>query len=94
MLERNRLGRYWTHLQRQRGGLSKLGGNGESQIELDKRMINTKNKQLKKLLYKVRQTREIQRKLRKNDNNLIFSLVGYTNSGKSTIFNNLTSSKV
>ena len=92
--ERTRLVRSWTHLERQRGGLSKVGGPGESQIELDKRMINTKIKQLKKLLSKVRQTREIQRKPRKNDNNLIFSLVGYTNSGKSTIFNNLTSSKV
>ena len=92
--EKTRLVRSWTHLERQRGGLSKVGGPGESQIELDKRMINTKIKQLKKLLSKVRQIREIQRKPRKNDNNLIFSLVGYTNSGKSTIFNNLTSSNV
>ena len=92
--EKTRLVRSWTHLERQRGGLSKVGGPGESQIELDKRMINTKIKQLKKLLSKVRQIREIQRKPRKKDNNLIFSLVGYTNSGKSTIFNNLTSSNV
>ena len=57
-------------------------------------MINTKIKQLKKLLLKVKQTREVQRKPRINDSNLIFSLVGYTNSGKSTIFNNLSSSNV
>ena len=92
--EKTRLVRSWTHLERQRGGLSKVGGPGESQIELDKRIINTKIKNLKKLLSKVKQTREIQRKPRKNDSNLIFSLVGYTNSGKSTIFNNLTASNV
>ena len=92
--EKTRLVRSWTHLERQRGGLSKVGGPGESQIELDKRMINTKIKQLKKLLLKVKQTREVQRKPRINDSNLIFSLVGYTNSGKSTIFNNLSSSDV
>jgi GTP-binding protein HflX len=92
--EKTRLVRSWTHLERQRGGLSKVGGPGESQIELDKRMINIKIKQLKKLLSKVKLTREIQRKPRKNDANLIFSLVGYTNSGKSTIFNNLTSADV
>ena len=92
--EKTRLVRSWTHLERQRGGLSKIGGPGESQIELDKRMINSKIKQLKKSLTKVRQTREVQRKLRKNVSSLIFSLVGYTNSGKSTIFNNLTSSNI
>ena len=92
--EKTRLVRSWTHLERQRGGLSKVGGPGESQIELDKRMIDTKIKQLKKLLLKVKKTREVQRKPRINDSNLIFSLVGYTNSGKSTIFNNLSSSDV
>ena len=92
--EKTRLVRSWTHLERQRGGLSKVGGPGESQIELDKRMINSKIKQLKKSLIKVEQTRGVQRKLRKNVTSLIFSLVGYTNSGKSTIFNNLTSSNV
>ena len=92
--EKTRLVRSWTHLERQRGGLSKIGGPGESQIELDKRMINSKIKQLKKSLTKVTQTREVQRKLRKNVSSLIFSLVGYTNSGKSTIFNNLTSSDI
>ena len=92
--EKTRLVRSWTHLERQRGGLSKVGGPGESQIELDKRMINSKIKQLKKSLIKVEQTRRVQRKLRRNISSLIFSLVGYTNSGKSTIFNNLTSSDV
>ena len=92
--EKTRLVRSWTHLERQRGGLSKVGGPGESQIELDKRMINSKIKQLKRSLIKVEQTRAVQRKLRKNVTSLIFSLVGYTNSGKSTIFNNLTSSNV
>lgn len=92
--EKTRLVRSWTHLERQRGGLSKIGGPGESQIELDKRMINSKIKRLKKSLTKVTQTREVQRKLRKNVSSLIFSLVGYTNSGKSTIFNSLTSSNI
>ncbi len=92
--EKTRLVRSWTHLERQRGALSKIGGPGESQIELDKRMINSKIKQLKKSLIKVKQTREVQRKLRKNISSLIFSLVGYTNSGKSTIFNSLTSSDI
>ena len=92
--EKTRLVRSWTHLERQKGGLSKVGGPGESQIELDKRMINLKIKQLKKLLTKVTQTREVQRKLRKSVSSLIFSLVGYTNSGKSTIFNRLTSSDI
>ena len=92
--QKTRLVRSWTHLERQRGGLSKVGGPGESQIELDKRMISSKIKQINKQLYKVRQTRKTQRKLRKMDSSLIFSLVGYTNSGKSTIFNNLTTSNV
>ena len=92
--QKTRLVRSWTHLERQRGGLSKVGGPGESQIELDKRMISSKIKQINKQLYKVRQTRKIQRKPRTTNSSLIFSLVGYTNSGKSTIFNNLTTSNV
>ena len=92
--QKTRLVRSWTHLERQRGGLSKVGGPGESQIELDKRIINTKIKQLKKQLEKVKLTRSIQRKSRLNESTLIFSLVGYTNSGKSSIFNNLSSSNV
>ena len=92
--QKTRLVRSWTHLERQRGGLSKVGGHGESQIELDKRIINTKIKQLKKQLEKVKQTRSIQRKSRLDNSMLIFSLVGYTNSGKSSIFNNFSSSNV
>ena len=92
--QKTRLVRSWTHLERQRGGLSKVGGPGESQIELDKRIINTKIKQLKKQLGKVKLTRSIQRKSRLDNSTLIFSLVGYTNSGKSSIFNNLSSSNV
>jgi len=92
--QKTRLVRSWTHLERQRGGLSKVGGPGESQIELDKRTINSKIKQLNKQLNKVKQSREIQRKLRLDQSNVIFSLVGYTNSGKSSIFNNLSSSNV
>ena len=92
--QKTRLVRSWTHLERQRGGLSKVGGPGESQIELDKRIINTKIKQLKKQLEKVKLTRSIQRKSRLDNSTLIFSLVGYTNSGKSSIFNNLSSSEV
>ena len=92
--QKTRLVRSWTHLERQRGGLSKVGGPGESQIELDKRMINLKIKQIKKQLVKVKQTRNIQRKRRKENSIPIFSLVGYTNSGKSTIFNKLSLSDV
>ena len=92
--QKTRLVRSWTHLERQRGGLSKVGGPGESQIELDKRIINTKIKQLKKQLEKVKQTRSIQRKSRLDNSMLIFSLVGYTNSGKSSIFNNFSASNV
>ena len=92
--QKTRLVRSWTHLERQRGGLSNVGGPGESQIELDKRIINTKINQLKKQLEKVKLTRSIQRKSRLNESTLIFSLVGYTNSGKSSIFNNLSSSNV
>ncbi len=92
--QKTRLVRSWTHLERQRGGLSKVGGPGESQIELDKRMINLKIKQINKQLIKVKQTRAIQRKRRRENFIPIFSLVGYTNSGKSTIFNKLTLSDV
>ena len=92
--QKTRLVRSWTHLERQRGGLSKVGGPGESQLELDKRMINSKIKQIKQQLTKVKKTRFIQRKRRIENEIPIFSLVGYTNTGKSTIFNKLTSSDV
>ena len=92
--QKTRLVRSWTHLERQRGGLSKVGGPGESQLELDKRIIDTKIKQLRNQLTAVKKTRELQRRRRKINSKLIFSLVGYTNSGKSSIFNNLTKSDV
>jgi len=92
--QKTRLVRSWTHLERQRGGLSKVGGPGESQLELDKRIIDTKIKQIKNQLITVKKTRELQRRRRKINSKLIFSLVGYTNSGKSSIFNNLTKSEV
>ena len=92
--QKTRLVRSWTHLERQRGGLSKVGGPGESQLELDKRIIDTKIKQIKNLLITVKKTRELQRRRRKINSKLIFSLVGYTNSGKSSIFNNLTKAEV
>ena len=92
--QKTRLVRSWTHLERQRGGLSKVGGPGESQLELDKRIINSKIKQLKNQLSAVKKTRKLQRQRRKINSKLIFSLVGYTNSGKSSIFNNLTKSDV
>ncbi|MDB0048372.1 GTPase HflX [Pseudomonadota bacterium] len=92
--QKTRLVKSWTHLERQRGGLSKVGGPGESQLELDKRIIDSKIKQIRSQLSNVMKTRELQRRRRKINSKLIFSLVGYTNSGKSSIFNNLTQSNV
>ena len=92
--QKTRLVKSWTHLERQRGGLSKVGGPGESQLELDKRIIDSKIKQIRSQLSNVMKTRELQRRKRKINSKLIFSLVGYTNSGKSSIFNNLTQSNV
>ena len=92
--QKTRLVRSWTHLERQRGGSGFLGGPGERQIELDRRFINNKIKNLKTGLRKVMNTRSIQNSKRKNSSSIIVSLVGYTNAGKSTLFNNLTNSKV
>ena len=92
--QKTRLVKSWTHLERQRGGLSNVGGPGESQLELDKRIIDSKIKQIRSQLSNVMKTRELQRRRRKINSKLIFSLVGYTNSGKSSIFNNLTQSNV
>ncbi len=92
--QKTRLVKSWTHLERQRGGLSKVGGPGESQLELDKRIIDSKMKQIRSQLSNVMKTRELQRRRRKVNSKLIFSLVGYTNSGKSSIFNNLSQSNV
>jgi len=85
-----RLVRGWTHLERQRGSLGKTGGPGEKQIELDRRLIVEKVKKLKERIRKVARTRETQRGGRTRSGILRVSLVGYTNAGKSTLFNRLT----
>ena len=85
-----RLVRGWTHLERQRGGLSKTGGPGEKQIELDRRLIGERVKKLKERLRKVARTRATQRAARARSGVLRVSIVGYTNAGKSTLFNRLT----
>ncbi len=89
-----RLVRGWTHLERQKGGIGVRGGPGEKQLELDKRMIGVRVKQLREKLAKLKQQRGIQRKARKRSNTMTVSLVGYTNAGKSTLFNRLTQSGV
>jgi GTP-binding protein HflX len=88
--ERSRLVRTWTHLERQRGGLGKTGGPGETQIELDRRIIADRIIRLKKELEDVRRTRGLQRRARSRAGLPAVVLVGYTNAGKSTLFNRLT----
>ena len=92
--QRSRLVRSWTHLERQRGGAGFLGGPGETQIELDRRIIDDKILKIKKDLEKVKKTREIQRGARKRVPYPIVALVGYTNAGKSSLFNLLSQSQV
>lgn len=92
--QRSRLVRSWTHLERQRGGAGFLGGPGETQIELDRRIIDDKIVRIKKDLEKVKQTRGIQRGARRKVPYPVVALVGYTNAGKSTLFNRLTQSNV
>lgn len=92
--QRSRLVRSWTHLERQRGGAGFLGGPGETQIELDRRIIDDKIVRIKKELEKVRQTRGIQRSARRKVPYPVAALVGYTNAGKSTLFNYLAGSSV
>jgi GTP-binding protein HflX len=89
-----RLVRGWTHLERQKGGIGMRGGPGETQIELDRRMIRERVKSLKERLAKLKRQRGIQRRARRRSNVMSVSLVGYTNSGKSTLFNRLTQSGV
>jgi GTP-binding protein HflX len=85
-----RLVRRWSHLERQRGGIGTRGGPGERQMELDRRMIDERIKQLKVRLIKVGKQRDTQRKARARGGQLRVSLVGYTNAGKSSLFNALT----
>ena len=92
--QRSRLVRSWTHLERQRGGAGFLGGPGETQIELDRRIIDDKIIRIKKELEKVKQTRGIQRGARRKVPYPVVALVGYTNAGKSTLFDYLTQSTV
>ncbi|MCP4923813.1 MAG: GTPase HflX, partial [bacterium] len=92
--QRSRLVRSWTHLERQRGGYGFLGGPGESQIEIDRRLIDHRVIRLKKELEKVRRTRKLHRKKRQAVPYPIVALLGYTNAGKSTLFNRLTGAGV
>ena len=92
--QKSRLVRSWTHLERQRGGAGFMGGPGEKQIESDKRQITEQINRLKKKIKNIASIRNIQRYRRKKNKIPIISLVGYTNSGKSTLFNKLTKSNV
>ena len=92
--QRSRLVRSWTHLERQRGGFGFLGGPGESQIESDRRLIAERIVRIKAELEKVKQTRSLGRQARRKVPFPVVALVGYTNAGKSTLFNRLTESTV
>jgi len=92
--QKTRLVRSWTHLERQRGGLSFVGGAGESQLEADRRAIDDAIVRLKRQLSKVVKTRTLHRAARKKVPYPIVALVGYTNAGKSTIFNHITGASV
>ena len=92
--QRSRLVRSWTHLERQRGGLGAVGGPGESQLETDRRLIRTRIARLEKKLEEVRRTRGLHRKARTRVPYPVVALVGYTNAGKSTLFNQLTAAQV
>lgn len=92
--QRSRLVRSWTHLERQRGGGGFLGGPGETQIELDRRLIDDKIKRIKKDLEQVKKTRVLQRQARARVPYPIVAFIGYTNAGKSSLFNRLSGSSV
>ena len=92
--QRSRLVRSWTHLERQRGGLGFVGGPGESQLELDRRLITERITRLKADLEQVKRTRALHRAARQRVPYPTVAFVGYTNAGKSTLFNRLTKSEV
>ncbi|MEL6316484.1 MAG: GTPase HflX, partial [Pseudomonadota bacterium] len=92
--QKSRLVRSWTHLERQRGGVGFMGGPGETQIEADRRALADKISALKRRLEKVARTRALQRSARQRAPYPVVALVGYTNAGKSTLFNRLTAAEV
>jgi GTPase len=92
--QQGRLVRSWTHLERQRGGFGFLGGPGETQIETDRRLIRARIDKLKEELVQVARTRGLHRKNRKKSAIPVIALVGYTNAGKSTLFNQLSGADV
>jgi GTPase len=92
--QRSRLVRSWTHLERQRGGFGFLGGPGETQIETDRRLLAERIAKIKSELEDVKRTRGLHRQARKRVPYPVVALVGYTNAGKSTLFNRLTSAEV
>jgi GTP-binding protein HflX len=94
LYERSRLVRTWTHLERQRGGFGFLGGPGEAQLETDRRLLDKRIAGFRRELDDVRRTRRLQREGRARRGAPVAAIVGYTNAGKSTLFNRLTSSDV
>ncbi len=92
--QKGRLVRSWTHLERQRGGFGFLGGPGETQLEADRRMIEERLAKIEAELVKVKRTRELHRESRRRVSYPIVALVGYTNAGKSTLFNRMTRARV
>src|SRR5207302_7708884 len=92
--QRSRLVRSWTHLERQRGGFGFLGGPGETQLEADRRVIEERIARIERELEGVKRTRKLHRASRKRVPYPIIALVGYTNAGKSTLFNRLTRADV